>query len=294
MEERGVLAAGAVVSTSRKRVLLVHRPRYDDWSFPKGKVDPGEHLTATAVREVAEETGLDIRLGVPLPTQSYATGSAGTTPKTVHYWAARAVGGEDVSGYRPNAEIDQVAWVPYEEALTRLSYDHDRDLLETWYGRRKRTRTLVVLRHGQALPRGSWDGPDPDRLLSPAGGLQSEALVPILAAYGVTDVVTSTSRRCVDTVTPFVATASVRCRQTPDLSEEGASRSGVEAVVEELLAATDPALLCTHRPVLGKVLGALGLPREPLEPAGMLVVHHRTNRRGERTVLAVEHHAVPG
>ncbi len=69
-----MLAAGAVVSTSRKRVLLVHRPRYDDWSFPKGKVDPGEHLTATAVREVAEETGLDIRLGVPLPTQSYATG----------------------------------------------------------------------------------------------------------------------------------------------------------------------------------------------------------------------------
>src|SRR5690349_10708665 len=152
-----MLAAGAVVSRKGPEVLLVHRPKYDDWSFPKGKLDPGEHATTAAVREVAEETGLDVRLGPPLPDQHYQVAAG---PKVVHYWAGRVEGGDDVSTYRPNAEIDEVAWVPLDKAAARLTYPHDRDTLEHFLEVRKKTTPLVVLRHGKALPRKRFDGDD--------------------------------------------------------------------------------------------------------------------------------------
>ena len=97
-------------------MLLVHRPKYDDWSFPKGKLDPGEHEVTAAVREVAEETGLDVRLGPALTAQRYRMSNGRW--KHVDYWTARVVGSDDVSGYRPNAEIDVVEWVPWEAAMT--------------------------------------------------------------------------------------------------------------------------------------------------------------------------------
>ncbi len=146
-----VVAAGAVVSRKGPEVLLVHRPKYDDWSFPKGKLDPGEHETTAAVREVAEETGLDIRLGPPLTSQRYAIRNGETVVKRVHYWAGRAVGGNDVSSYKPNEEIDKVAWVGLDKAAKRLTYDRDRETLEEFRAFRKKTHPLVVLRHGKAL-----------------------------------------------------------------------------------------------------------------------------------------------
>src|SRR3954449_3075046 len=97
-----ILSAGAVVSRKGPDVLLVHRPKYDDWSFPKGKLDPGEHQTSAAVREVAEETGLDIRLGPPLTSQHYEVGNGRRVTKRVYYWAGRVVSGDDVSTYQPN------------------------------------------------------------------------------------------------------------------------------------------------------------------------------------------------
>ena len=87
MELRDVRAAGAVVTRKGGDVLLVHRPKYDDWSFPKGKLDPGEHATAAAVREVAEETGLDVRLGPALLAQRYRMSNGRI--KAVHYWVGR-------------------------------------------------------------------------------------------------------------------------------------------------------------------------------------------------------------
>src|SRR3954454_20668890 len=121
MTEPGpIVAAGAVVLRKGPQVLLVHRPKYDDWSFPKGKLDRGEHVTAAAVREVAEETGLHVRLGPPLAGQRYPIGGGRT--KSVSYWAGRAVGDDDVSRYQANDEIDQVEWVDYDEALDRLTH----------------------------------------------------------------------------------------------------------------------------------------------------------------------------
>src|SRR3954470_14346561 len=115
-----VVSAGAVVLGRHDTVLLVHRPKYDDWSFPKGKLDRGEHATAAAVREVEEETGVRVRLGVPLTDRRYPV-RAGT--KLVHYWVGRPVGDSNVSDYQPNAEIDEVSWFPVDKARRRLTYD---------------------------------------------------------------------------------------------------------------------------------------------------------------------------
>jgi 8-oxo-(d)GTP phosphatase len=277
-----ILAAGAVVSRKGPDVLLVHRPKYDDWSFPKGKLDPGEHETAAAVREVAEETGLDIRLGTPLAQQRYAV-AAGI--KVVHYWAGRVVGGDDVSAYRPNDEIDEVAWVPLSKADRVLTYRRDRELLAEFTKRRRKSTPLVVLRHAKARPRKSWDGEDPERPLTDDGELQAEQTVPLLAAYGVQRVVSSSSRRCWTTVAPYSDVADLDVAVTDDLSEEGASERKVERVVHELLEGSQPTVLCTHRPVLPLVYAALGIPERKLEVAAMLVVHHR---RGQ--VVAIEQH----
>lgn len=285
MATKDVLAAGAVVFRSGKQVLLVHRPRYDDWSFPKGKLDEGEHVAAAAVREVAEETGLHVRLGPPLSPQRYPV-SGGRT-KQVSYWVGRVVGSDDVSSYRPNDEIDAVEWVPYDEAMDRLSYEYDRATLKEARPRHRRTHALVVLRHSEARSRKEWDGEDRLRPLAQEGHVQAEQLVPVLAAYDVTRVVTSSSTRCVDTVAPYAATTGWRLESEDGLSEEDATAESVLAIVDALAAADESAVLCTHRPVLPSVLDSLGLPEAKLEPAAMLVVHLR-----QGTVTATEVHRI--
>ncbi len=286
MPAKDVLAAGVVVYRPGKRVLLVHRPRYDDWSFPKGKLDRGEHVCAAAVREVAEETGLHVRLGPPLPGQRYPV--AGGGHKSVSYWAGRVVGPDDVSGYRPNAEIDQVEWIPYDDALRRLSYPHDRETLRLAHPLRRPTQALVVLRHGDARSRKAWRRQD-DRLrpLLQAGRQQAQRIVPVLAAYDVTRIVSSSSTRCVETVAPYADVTGWKLELEDGLSEEGASAGGVVDLVDELVAAEESALLCSHRPVLPTIFDALGVPDPKLEPGGMLVVHLR---KGE--LVAAEQHLI--
>jgi len=279
-----------VVFRPGRQVLLVHRPRYDDWSFPKGKLDRGEHATAAAVREVAEETGLHVRLGPPLPDQHYPVNGR---PKTVHYWAGRAVGDDDVSGYRPNAEIDAVAWVPVDDAPALLTYDYDRDTLASALGVRRRTRALVVLRHAEARSRTRWAAEDRLRPLLRTGMIHSERLLPLLAAYDVTHVVSSPSTRCVQTVEPYVAMTGFDLDLRRRLSEEDATPAGVRRIVEELMADDQGAVLCSHRPVLPLVYDAAGLSRRqrssavepPLELGEALVLH---TRKGN--VVAFERH----
>lgn len=281
-----ILAAGVVAFRPGREVLLVHRPKYDDWSFPKGKLDRGEHAVAAAVREVAEETGLHVRLGPPLPSQRYPVARR---MKTVHYWTGRVVGDDDVTGYRPNDEIDAVAWVPFAEARERLTYEHDRGTLDDALRVRRRTRAVVVLRHGQARSRRAWRGDDAARPLLRAGEHQSDRLVPLLAAYDVTRIVTSTSTRCVQTVRPYAETAGYDLDLRPRLSEERATAKAVHKVVEDLFDSEEGGVLCTHRPVLPLVYDAAGLDgayeERPLEPAEMLVLHVRKG-----TVVAVERH----
>ena len=285
-DRAGVIAAGAVVSRrSGSEVLLVHRPKYDDWSFPKGKQDPGEHVTVTAVREVREETGLQIVLGRPLPPQLYAV--SGGRAKTVHYWAARARGDDDVSGWIANAEIDAVRWVPCGQASRMLSYLDDIQLLDIFTARSKRTRALVVVRHGEAQPRKSWTGPDPLRPLTSHGEAQAAALAPVLAAYGVKRLVSSPSARCVQTLGPLAEQRHLDIETVAALSEEDFSSTDLRPLLSDLLARRVPAVLCTHRPVLPTVLDLLDVTEEPLSPGEAVVCHHREGR-----IVATERHLV--
>jgi 8-oxo-dGTP pyrophosphatase MutT (NUDIX family)/phosphohistidine phosphatase SixA len=286
MPGKDVLAAGAVVFRPGKRVLLVHRPRYDDWSFPKGKLDPGEHVVAAAVREVAEETGLHVRLGPPLTGQRYPNGGGRT--KAVSYWVGRVVGDDDVSRYRPNAEIDDVAWVPYDEALDRLTYEHDRDTLREAYRLRRKTHALIVLRHGDARSRKAWRRQD-DRLrpLVQLGRHQAQRLVPVLAAYDVTRIVSSSSTRCVETLGPYSDVTGWKLELEDGLSEEDATAQSVLAIVDELVHADEGAVLCSHRPVLPTMFDALALPDPKLATGGLLVAHLRKG-----AVVATELHQI--
>lgn len=274
-QTRDVLAAGAVVvrkgEDGKREVLLVHRPRYDDWSFPKGKLDRGEGFAVAAVREVEEETGLQVRLGVPLSDQTY---QAQRRTKRVAYWVARVVAG-DVQDYQPNREIDDLAWVPVKQAPERLTYDRDRDTLAEAVELRAATQTVVVLRHGKSRARKGWTHDDRLRPLLVDGVEQAGDLVPIFGAYDITRVVSSSSTRCVQTVTPYAAGRGVPLELTHALSEQDGTDKGVRQVLAEVLDAGQRTVVCVHRPLLPFVLAGLGVPEMKLEPGGYLVVHHR-------------------
>jgi 8-oxo-dGTP diphosphatase len=281
-----VVAAGAVVArkgAQGREVLLVHRPKYDDWSFPKGKQDPGEHVTTTAVREVLEETGVEIRLGRPLLPQVYAV--SGGRAKKVHYWVGHVVGDDDVSAYEINDEVDELAWFDLDAARGRLTYSDDLDLLEQYCKAPKKTAALVVVRHAKAARRHSWDGPDPERPLATEGEAQSAALSPVLHAYGISRVLTSSSTRCVQTVAAFSEEHVVPLEQVDELSEEEYDESSARTLLDVLMTAPGSSVLCTHRPVLPELFILLGLEEEPLAPAEMVVVHHRKGK-----LVATERH----
>ncbi|GIG40465.1 NUDIX hydrolase [Cellulomonas phragmiteti] len=311
-----VEAAGALVwrvRAGRLQVALVHRPRYRDWSWPKGKLDPGESAPVAAVREVEEEIGLDVVLGIPLPGLGYRLSDG--RHKVVHYWAARAAGrGDDAPlGARPpvahadRTEIDGWEWFDADDAAKRLTRGDDRgplDALVDAHGRgRLATSALVVARHAQARKRSQWDGTEDDRPLTGLGLQQAEQMVPVLAAYGVGRVLTSRWERCTATVAPYAAASGIEPQVADGLTEarHDESPARVGAMVREAIDDLRDTVLCTHRPVLPTVLDVLAehsgrhvadaLPRENpfLAPAEVLVAHRGVTHRGVR-VLAVELH----
>ncbi|KAA1427512.1 NUDIX hydrolase [Nocardioides antri] len=284
----GIRAAGVVTFRPGREVLLVHRPKYDDWSFPKGKLERGEHPTAAAVREVAEETGLHVRLGPPLAPQHYRTARG---MKTVDYWTGRAVGSDDVSLYRPNHEIDQVAWMRIDKADALLSYAYDRATLAEAVKVRRKTHAVVVLRHAQARSRHTWRDDDRLRPLLKTGAATADRLIPVLAAYDVTRVLSSSSTRCVQTVAPYASMTGWDVQTRRRLTEEHMTEKGIRKIIDEVVDGDEGAVLCTHRPVLPHVYDALGLRPaqrgDELATAEMLVVHVRKGN-----VVAVERHRV--
>jgi 8-oxo-dGTP diphosphatase len=286
-----VLAAGAVVWRAEDvgddlDVVLVHRARHDDWSLPKGKLDPGEALPGTAVREVAEETGLEVRLGLPLSDVVYPLPTGQT--KRVAYWTAEVTSGA-VEKYAANDEVDQVAWLPLKKALGQATHDRDRAVLEEFSEQFPvdvaRSRPMVVLRHAEAKPRTHWRGDDRRRTLTDEGKRQAAGLVSVLGAWGVKRIVTSDSARCVQTVQAYADLRSGEVTLQRRLTEEEADQKKVRSITRRLFASSRRAVLCTHRPVLPMVFDAIDVPDPHLEPGGMLVVHRRD---GE--VIAIERH----
>ena len=190
---------------------------------------------------------MHVRLGPPLGSQRYPIGRR---MKTVDYWTGRAVGDDDVSLYRPNHEIDQVAWVRIDKAEAMLSYDYDRETLAEAVKVRRRTHPIVVLRHAQARSRNAWKADDQLRPLLKTGAHDAERLVPLLAAYNLTRVVSSPSIRCLQTVAPYAEMTGWDIETRRRLAEEDVTAKGIEKVIDELLDGDQGAVVCTHRPVL--------------------------------------------
>lgn len=209
-----IRAAGAVLWRADGLVAVVHRPRYDDWSLPKGKLDPGETVPAAAVREVREETGFDAVLGRYLATVRY---TAFGKPKTVDFFAARAAGGS----FAPNDEVDELRWVPVAEAAELVTKDTDRDVLAAYAAEPTDLATVLLVRHAKAGKRDNWPGEDDLRPLSQAGRRQAEGLRALLPLWGPTRVHSAPRTRCVDTVLGVARDLGSQVLVEPRLSEEG-------------------------------------------------------------------------
>ncbi|MCV7197228.1 NUDIX hydrolase [Mycobacterium angelicum] len=223
--DRVVYAAGAVLWRPGKadsgkpvEIAVIHRPRYDDWSLPKGKVDPGETAPMGAVREVLEETGHHAHLGRRLTTVTYPIEQG---VKKVHYWAARSTGGKFV----PGNEVDELIWLPIADAMKKLDYAPDRKVLRRFAKQPADTHTVLVVRHGTAGSKQRFSGDDNKRPLDKKGRAQAEALVGQLLAFGVTDVHAADRVRCHQTVEPLAAELDVPIRNEPTLSEEAYAKN---------------------------------------------------------------------
>ena len=199
---RPTFAAGAVLwrrdKNDQLEVAVVHRPHYDDWSLPKGKVDAGENLAATAVREIMEETGLTPRLGWLLGYVKYPVNNR---TKVVYYWTAEVVEGS----FEHNDEVDQLRWLPATEATEMVSYDLDRDVINQAVEVLNRgcDRRVLLTRHAKAHDRQGWGGDDNLRPLSKKGRRQAEFLIPQLDRYAPTAVYSAEPVRCQHTVAPL-------------------------------------------------------------------------------------------
>lgn len=311
MTETAIYAAGAVcwrIIDGKMHILVIHRTQYADVTLPKGKVDPGETLPQTAVREVKEETGLAVALGVPLGITNYVISSG--REKFVHYWAA-AISNAAVaaSTFIPNGEVAALEWVTIKKARGYLTYERDVEIVNTFAALVDEgvtsTFSLIALRHGKATPPSSWDGPDATRPLTAKGVKQAAGNVATIAAWQPRKLVTSPAVRCVATVAPLAAAYGLKPVKEPGISqdsyEDGTAR--VREIVGRRVRKLKTAVLCSHGPVLPDILREIALAtgttmgsyiREAaaLETGGFSIVHLSATNPASG-IIAIETH-LPG
>jgi 8-oxo-dGTP diphosphatase len=238
-----VRAAGGIVRRvgegGLEEVLVVHRPAYDDWTFPKGKLERGEDEVDAAMREIEEETGLRCEIERELATTRYQDSSG--RPKTVRYWLMVAVGGRLAAAN----EVDVARFVPLETAPELLTYPHDVELLDML----GRAITKVhLIRHAKAKNRAEWTEPDEVRPLTKRGRREAEALARRLRHERPLRLVSSPYRRCLETLAPLAEALDLPI-ETTDVLAEGA---GGDSALGLLLSASGegPVVACTHGDVL--------------------------------------------
>jgi 8-oxo-(d)GTP phosphatase len=269
VDVNGVIrAAGGVLVRSRAdgalELAVVHRPAYDDWTFPKGKLQAGEREEHTAIREVEEETGMRCRLERALGSTKYKDHRG--RPKVVHYWVMRALDGH----FRAGREVDELRWVSLRQATSLLSYNHDRALLRGLSNeidaalvqaggerqgraslRNQMSSTIYLVRHAKALSRSEWTEPDDLRPLTKAGQRQADELVQRLSGFSFARVITSPHLRCRDTVEPL-AKARKLSLEVADQLAENTDPDDVLAFISKL--GSRPAVLCSHGDVIADLM----------------------------------------
>jgi 8-oxo-dGTP diphosphatase len=243
-------------------VVVVHRPRYDDWSLPKGKLDEGEHALTAAVREIAEETGLDVVVGRRSLRTRYPVPEG---DKRVDYWVMQAVGGD----FEPNAEVDDLRWLPVAAAAELCSHEQDRVVLaDLARADVPLMPTLVLVRHARAGDRAAWAGPDELRPLDQRGRLQAHRLAQVLPVFGPAEVLSARRTRCEQTVAPLAECLGLPVVPLAELGEEEFADDPATgmAAVERLLAPRDQpgvAVVCSQGGAIPSVLMALGVAIAP-------------------------------
>jgi 8-oxo-(d)GTP phosphatase len=277
---KAVLAAGAVLwrsngDSAMPEVAIIHRPRYDDWSLPKGKVDPGETEPVTAVREVREETGYSSHLGRRLAAVSYPVEQG---IKKVRYWAACRVDGD----FSPNAEVDELKWLPVAEAIEHLEYPHDRKVLRRFAKQPVATKTVLIVRHGTAGSKSRYKGDDRRRPLDKHGRAQAESLVGLLLAFGANVLYAADRVRCHQTLEPLAEELGTTIHNEPLLTEEAyaENRKAARHRILEIAAAGGTPVICTQGRVIPDLI-AWWCERDGVRPDSS------RNRKGSAWVMSL-------
>ncbi|MEU7620359.1 NUDIX hydrolase [Micromonospora rifamycinica] len=260
-EPTGIRAAGGVVwrpsGHGGVEVCLVHRPRYGDWSLPKGKLEPGEHPLLAAVREVAEESDVRAVPQVRLPSMRYRSEGR---PKVVDYWSMRAV---DTGGFQPDTEVDDVCWLDVDAAIGRVSYPHDAQVLAAFAALPPVTGTVALVRHAHAGRRATWSGPDTARPLDAEGVAQARRLAPLVALVRPVRLLSASPRRCVQTLDPAAALLDLPIEVCGDFDEPKPGQQVDECALAAagrltaLAAAGEPVGVCSQGKVIPGALARL-------------------------------------
>ncbi len=274
-----ILAAGALVWRKSKEkkieIAVIHRPKYNDWTIPKGKVELSESSIACAYREVIEETSIETEFGMYLGEVKYQSLDG---PKQVSFWSAQVV---KENTFTPNSEVDAIKWVGAAKAAKFLSLESDKEILSKFNKLKYESKPLVLLRHAKALSRDEWQGDDDDRPLDSLGQMQAKRLLSIYQAFNLEQIHTSDAIRCYDTVEPMAKALGLRLEVSNKLSESAFKKDKEDAFdyARDLIKSDKRALLCSHNPILPKVLNKLTKKsdvesdEEKLYPADAWVIH---------------------
>jgi 8-oxo-dGTP diphosphatase len=274
-----ISAAGAVVWRKHKdnftEVAIIHRPKYDDWSFPKGKIEVGESLIACAHREVLEETNLQTEFGPHLGQVEYFTPDG---LKKVTYWSAKVIAEKP---FRTNTEVDQLKWIPITKVIEVLTNETDKEIFDKFVKVKFNSKPFILLRHAKAITRDEWQGEDDDRPLSSSGQNQAMRLLSTYQVFNIDQIHSSDAVRCYDTVKSMAKGLDIKLEVSSKLSESTYKKDKEKAFdyVRELIKEDKSILICSHNPILPKMLNKLTKKSEieadedKLSPADGWVIH---------------------
>jgi 8-oxo-(d)GTP phosphatase len=282
MGTQKVQAAGTVlwreIDEYAIEIAVIHRPKYMDWSLPKGKLNNGESHIAAAYRETLEETGFKSKFGPFLGTVDYKTDEVA---KEVHFWSARAYKMPETQPSKD--EVDELRWISPTEAKTLLTNQSDKEIIDKFLEIGARTQTLILLRHAKALNRAEWQKDDEDRPLDQIGQIQAKHLPASFIPYNLDQICSSDAMRCAETVLPLSQSIGRPITYVSDLSEYAFYKDKTAAYeyVKEQMDSDGAVLICSHNPIIPKIVEKLigkksfKSLKTDLAPGDAIVLHFR-------------------